>query len=158
MKPARIGWWSAVVIAPIVLAGCSSPDPQYVIEIAPDSYVPAPPPVHGAPPSPADLSALFNAARDFAVRPEDRARLFDGPVEQNIRLVEELAVASLGGSEEYVFTRVTDFDGDTLSAVGHRRQLAGVPPGPDDTSIPFTRAGDEWKVSRVWACNMIGGC
>ncbi len=111
-----------------------------------------PPPVTDAAPTAEQLTTLFAASLDYSVREKDRARLFDGPSENNVALAR--AWGAQPDPQRIEFTTVEPAGPDTVHASGQGRWRSMEPysVGP----IPFVRWDNEWKVSRTFACGFVG--
>lgn len=139
------------------LSACGSDDPVaepdrvagFAIEST--SFAP-PPPVIPAPavPTVAQLTALYNAALDYNVRVEDRTALFEGGSA-------ELAQAFVQEKMRMEFTSVRDNGDGSVGAIGH--VVYNGEPAPNEAGpIPFVSENGQWKISRQWACSIVGKC
>ncbi|WP_052060419.1 hypothetical protein [Rhodococcoides fascians] len=144
-------------VAVVFLACACSPvevdEPKSpVASISPTQFAPPPTPITDDVPTAAQLTALFAASVDYSIREEDRARLFDGPAENNVRLAR--AWGAQPDPQHIEFTTVASTGPDSVEAmgVGMVRSMEGYPVGP----IPFIRYDNQWRVPRDVACRFVG--
>lgn len=148
----------AVIFAAVAsLSACGSNDrgtepdrvPGFAIEST--AFAPPPPAVPAtAVPTAAQLSALYNAALDYDVRVEDRAKLFEAGSA-------ELAQAFVQEKMQMDFSAVHDNGDGSVGATGHV-VYNGEPAPKESGPIPFVTENGEWKISRQWACSLVGKC
>ncbi len=140
----------------VLVCGCGSnevDEPRLpTASVRSTQFAAPPPPVIDAVPTAEQLTTLLDASLNYSVREEDRARLFDGPSERNVSLAR--AWGAQPNPQHIEFTTLELVGPDTVHASGQGSlgSLAPYTVGP----IPFVRFDNEWKVSRAFACGMIG--
>lgn len=125
---------------------------RYAASIRSTQFAPPPPQVTDAAPTAEQLTTLLDASLNYSVREGDRARLFDGPSEHNIRLAR--AWGAQPNPQHIEFTTVEPAGPNAVDASGqgYLGTIEPYPVGP----IPFVRWNNEWKVSRAFACGVVG--
>jgi hypothetical protein len=108
-------------VAVVLLACACSPvevdvPKSPVASIRPTQFTPPPPPITDDLPTAAQLTALFAASVDYSIREEDRARLFDGPAANNVRLAR--AWGAQPDPQHIEFTTVASTGPDSVEAMG----------------------------------------
>lgn len=127
-------------------------DPQLpAAAVRSTQFAPPPPPITDAVPTADQLTDLLAASLNYAIREEDRARLFDGPTENNVSLAR--AWGAQPDPQHIEFTTVESAGRDSVNAtgLGHFGNVEPYSVGP----IPFVRWENEWKVSRAFACGFV---
>ncbi|MBY4107573.1 hypothetical protein HQO82_08850 [Rhodococcus fascians] len=144
-------------VAVVLLACACSPvevdvPKSPVASIRPTQFASPPPPITDDVPTAAQLTALFAASVDYSIRQEDRARLFDGPAENNVRLAR--AWGAQPDPQHIEFTTVASTGPDSVEAmgVGTFRSMDSYPVGP----MSFVRYDNQWRVPRDIACRLVG--
>jgi hypothetical protein len=144
-------------VAVVLLACACSPgevdqSKSPVASIRPTQFTPPPPPITDDLPTAAQLTALFAASVDYSIREEDRARLFDGPAANNVRLAR--AWGAQPDPQHIEFTTVASTGPDSVEAmgVGTFGSMEGYRVGP----MSFVRYDNQWRVPRDVACRLVG--
>lgn len=152
---------AGVILIPAVLASaCGSTDehaaPDRVPGFAVEQTTFAPPPVAvpaPAIPTPAALTALFNAALDYDIRVEDRVKLFQGVRADDLQFAQQFVQEGMAVD----FTSVTEFAEGSIGATGRVIYKGRVSP-TDAGPIPFVSENGVWKISKRWVCSLTGTC
>jgi hypothetical protein len=144
-------------VAVVLLACACSPgevgqSKSPVASIRPTQFTPPPPLITDDLPTAAQLTALFAASVDYSIREEDRARLFDGPAANNVRLAR--AWGAQPDPQHIEFTTVASTGPDSVEAmgVGTFGSMEGYRVGP----MSFVRYDNQWRVPRDVACRLVG--
>ncbi|WP_032376117.1 hypothetical protein [Rhodococcoides fascians] len=151
MRSARV---SAIALVMMVCA-CTPAEVDEprapVASVRSTQFSPPPPPVTDTVPTAEQLTELLAASLNYEIREDDRARLFDGPVEHNVSLAR--AWGAQPDPQHIEFTTVEPAGPDAVhaSGQGHLGNIEPYPVGP----IPFVRWENEWKVSRTFACGFV---
>lgn len=153
----RVFVFAVIFAAAASLSACGSddtdaaPDRVAGFAIESTSFAPPPPAVPApAVPTTAQLTALYNAALDYDIRVEDRIPLFEGGSA-------ELAQAFVQEKIRMEFTAVRDNGDGSVGALGHT--VYNGEPAPDESGpIPFVTDNGTWKISKNWACSVVGKC
>lgn len=143
----------------VVTSGCGEeagvPAPSDDALVQATSFAPPPPQLPASSiPTPVQLSALFNAARDYDIRVADRVKLF-ADVSQD--RVDELARRFVLDDVSTEFSSVTEMGNGSIGAKGVGRYDGEVTQA-DVGPIPFVADAGVWKISGRWACAVVGTC
>lgn len=141
----------------LTLAGCTetgSPAPDSGAFVEATSFVPAPPQLSAQSlPTPQQLSALVNAARNYGVDVADRVKMIEGNDDDNYQAAQKFATGSSAQTVE--FTSVIDLGNGLISATGVNRSDNGF---ELEGSINFVADDGVWKIKRDLVCALVGGC
>ncbi|MCX5046707.1 hypothetical protein OG921_26380 [Aldersonia sp. NBC_00410] len=102
-------------------------------------------------PTSEQLTNLYNATTDYSIREEERARLFDGPSDQNLRLAKTWGAQP---APQYIQFTAAELVGPGMISATGQGHLGGMAPHPVGP-IPFVRYNNEWKLSRDYVCEMV---
>ena len=146
---------TALVAIATAACACSPADdtearhPTAVVEST--QFAPPPAAITNLVPTAEQLTALYNATVNYSIREEDRARLLDGPSDENLRIAR--AWGAQPSPQQIQFTTVEPVGPGRVNATGQGR-IGGLEPysvGP----IPFVRSDNEWKLSRTYVCDVL---